>query len=397
MSSINTNNDNSTLVQYNQPTEAERERTRSSTAAGHGAAGVKALQPGAIVGDASNNAASNSGQIHAQSTVPNLPDPQGKSATPEQTNRAILSSSSFVAGGDSIFAALDALTKMSQQNYKTAQKLKYAQNKIAADAKMSEYYAKEDEIHGNRVSAVTQLIGNIAGGALAAGLGFWGVKQELGSMSGSSQVATSGKENQAGSSGAGKSNSANAGGSTAQAGDRNTPAAQSADRKDKAKREKADDFENDIIAGQEKTREAAGDGADSSKTKRALDEKQEKEQALETSQGEDSSLPPGTKLGDETADSKAAWGSAMKSAGFSASQIASSFVNMMDTLVGGKHEADQAGLEQKLWAVRGQIAQTNADQAGSWADQAKDQRKGAQDAMLRHVQMWGDSITNLWR
>lgn len=403
MSSINLN-DNSNTIQYPQQSEAERERIRSANGGAHGTDGVKAVQAGVAVDGTTSSTPSSgtSSQSGDTSSIPSLPDPQGKTATAEQTSRVVSGSSSFVVGGDSIFAALDALSKMAKENYKTAQQVKFSQNKIAADAKKDEYNAEKERIHGDHVSSITTLVGSVGGLVAAGGLGFAGVKMELGSMSGSNQVASSGtaaaKEGQATGNAAGKGSTAGGTSAATQGTERNNDVAQAAANKQKTKAEALEkQNQKEALEGADMRLKATQE-AQTKQPERTSEEKQQSQGTVPAGQSADNSADAKSiQLGDDTADNKAAWGSALKNAGFSASQVVTGFTGMMDTLVGGKYDSDQAKLEQKGYAITGQIAQTNADQASGSVDQAKDLRKGTQDAMLRHVQMWGDSITNLWR
>jgi hypothetical protein len=96
-----------------------------------------------------------------------------------------------------------------------------------------------------------------------------------------------------------------------------------------------------------------------------------------------------------------AWGAALKNAASISGQAVSSGFDALDrtgTIPGGRSAADRATVAQREASRLGQIAQTNADGAGTWLDQAQEARKSTQAAIMAAVQMWHESLANaLWR
>jgi hypothetical protein len=96
-----------------------------------------------------------------------------------------------------------------------------------------------------------------------------------------------------------------------------------------------------------------------------------------------------------------AWGAALKNAASISGQAVSSGFDALDrtgTIPGGRSAADRATVAQREASRLGQIAQTNAEGASTWLDQAQEARKSTQSAIMAAVQMWHESLANaLWR
>lgn len=281
--------------------------------------------------------------------APELPSPTGATATPAQTMRVVKGSEVFAAGGDGVFAALEAMSDARQKDVNDAMLVKRLQGANQLNAKEQGVSDKEDEIKGNEIAAGVKLAGSMAGLGLSFGL----------TMKGSRDVSAGGVSYRP---------------TTSRADD--VPAANSTAAADSA----ASVADKNIRKEQNKQQqELAGSDVSTGKPNATAP----------TAAEEEAKLPSSTR---SEAD-----GAMYRNLGMNIPSSVDAAVNMVDMDAGGQAMSNAAQLAQKQDDVQAQIAQTKVDGASSWLDAAKDQRKAAQQAIQTHVQMWGDSVNSVWK
>lgn len=219
----------------------------------------------------------------APTQIPQLPDPQGDRADAERLEQVLRASHGFVQGSDAVFetvggavAALDALAQRRQDNIMMARTLKNLHNQQQVSAKIQELFGKQDEVHGQRVSANLMFFASTAASIATLGL-------------------------------------ASLGGSLKQSN-------------------------------------------------------------------------PNSVLGPSLRKIAQPAGHAMNQA-----------ANFLDINALGRREAQLAQVEQKSASITTQVAQNAENNADAWLNQVQEQRKQALQALMAQVQMWGQSISELWR
>lgn len=354
------------------------------------------------------------------SEAPHLPDPTGPVATPSNAMRVVKGSDLFASGGDNLYAALEATSDARQRDINLAQTVKRDQGLLQISAKTDELKDKEAEIAGQKLSAATGLVSSMfgIGATLIVSKLSTITRSEGGKITKPAAIPPSKADTDE--TGASGNESLNANAKHAQAQeeklsehttDKNFNTSpipdQNSDRQVMKKHDAETESEtgtptnsvpapsrtadsNEAIApsGQaspargdvhaDKHQGAAGGNTGPTGTNAAAESEEDAERKVEEKANRDSFY---RNIG----------------------QNMSSFVDSIhkvfdvDSVSGGQYQANQANLAQKEDNIRATIAQTNVDSASGWVDAAKEQRKGAQQAIVSHFTMWTEALNNVFK
>jgi hypothetical protein len=99
----------------------------------------------------------------------------------------------------------------------------------------------------------------------------------------------------------------------------------------------------------------------------------------------------------QTNAQKQAYGSALQAGGQAVGNVVTTMGDLIDKLLGGQYEADQASVREKTAQMMQEINNQGAEALGSWIDAVKDQRKKAQQTLMDYVDRQKQATDMVWR
>ncbi|HET6346450.1 MAG TPA: hypothetical protein VFH51_16070 [Myxococcota bacterium] len=99
----------------------------------------------------------------------------------------------------------------------------------------------------------------------------------------------------------------------------------------------------------------------------------------------------------QTSASAQARGAAFMAGGQAIGNVVTTFGDMVDKLLGGQYDADQASIREKTAQMMQEIDNQGAESLGSWIEAIKDQRKKAQQTLMDYVDRQKQATDMVWR